>query len=198
MADENLIHLFVEDRAHEQFIAAALRRIAGEETVAISVQTILARGGRARVLEELRGYQTAVVRRGISRPAVLVVGVDANCQGEKYKRGINDSLDSELRAIAVVACPNPHIERWYLSDPVAFKDVVGIQPKVRKRKCGRDVYKQMLSQAIADAGEFSTLGGIEYASELVDALHPFDAGKKCPCLKHFWQEAKNALRRLKS
>jgi len=47
----------------------------------------------------------------------------------------------------------------------------------------------MLAEAVADAGHPATLGGIEFARELVDAMNFYRAAKADSSLKHFLDEA---------
>ena len=53
--------LFVEDRAHEEFVKNLLSRIAQVETVNLSIQIRSARGGHPVVLDEFRNYQKALL-----------------------------------------------------------------------------------------------------------------------------------------
>lgn len=192
--------LFVEDRAHEEFLKNLLSRIAQEEGISLSLQIRSARGGHPRVLNEFRSYQKALLRgvAGMVVPDLLVVAIDANCHSFATAVGeIEAAIDPALKEVAVVACPDPHVERWYLADPDSFMEVVGVRPQPGKRKCERDVYKDMLSKAISRAGHRPTLGGIEFAREIVQAMDLFRAGKSESSLRHFVEDAKALLRRLK-
>ena len=53
------IDLFVEDRAHEEFLKPLITRIGEEEQVRVQVSVRTARGGHARALSEFRIYQRA-------------------------------------------------------------------------------------------------------------------------------------------
>jgi hypothetical protein len=197
MGDPIVVDLFVEDRAHEGFIKAMIRRLADEEHKAVSVQVRSARGGHGRALEELSLYQRAVKLGGMTMPELLVVAIDTNCSRPGVARkAVEQRIEQDLKDRTVVACPDPHIERWYLADPDSFVTVVGFRPKPGKRKCDRDRYKAMLSRAVINAGHPATLGGIEFASELVQAMELFRAGKAEGTLKAFLQDARNALRRV--
>jgi hypothetical protein len=100
----------------------------------------------------------------------------------------------EFQPLVVVACPDPHIERWYMADPASFKEVVGRQPRLEKVKCERNRYKTILAQTIRDSGQITTLGGIEFARDLVAAMDLYRAGKLEPALKSFVEDLRGALR----
>lgn len=192
--------LFVEDSAHEEFVKYMLSRIAQGEGVNLSIQIRSARGGHPVVLDEFRNYQKAVLRgvAGMVVPDLLVIAIDANCNSfAKAHVEVEGAIEPKLRGAAVVACPDPHVERWYLADPDSFLGVVGVRPQPGKKKCERDVYKAMLSKAISRAGHPPTLGGIEFAREIVEAMDLYRAGKSESSLKHFVEDAKALLRRLK-
>ena len=46
-----------------------------------------------------------------------------------------------------------------------------------RQKCDRDLYKQRLSEAIYDAGIMPSLGGIEYAEDIVQQMN-FERAKR--------------------
>jgi hypothetical protein len=102
------VDLFVEDRAHEQLLPGLIQRLADEEECPCRVRVVSARGGHPRVAKELDTYQKVVETTG-QLPNLLVVGVDANCQGfRKAKRQYEGRLSDELRSVAVIAAPDPH------------------------------------------------------------------------------------------
>lgn len=180
--------VFAEDRAHEEFIQALIERLAGEEGVVVDVRIRAARGGHPQAIAELKLYQRSVVAgvAGLVPPDVLVVVIDANCQPYGAARNrILRAVDQPFRPFTAVACPDPHIERWYLADPVTFARAVGKQPTVGKRKCDRERYKRVLSEAVTSAGHPALLGGIEFAKEIVDAMDLYRAGKAEKSLRHF-------------
>lgn len=100
-----------------------------------------------------------------------------------------------FRQVTAVACPDPHVERWYMADPQSFAEVVGKVPRLRRRKCDRDCYKEMLTRLVAASGHPSTLGGIESAHDLVEAMDLYRAGKNAKSLKHFVDDLRTLLRR---
>lgn len=196
MSDEVLIDLFAEDRAHEEWLRPLLERLANQEGVVARVRVRSARGGHGRVITELKTYQRSF-ERGIGgrMPDILVAAIDANCSSHaEAHRSVQDALQEHFADRTVKAIPDPHIERWYLADLEAFHEVVGITPSFESGKCDRDYYKAVLAKAVADAGHPSTLGGIEFARELVEALDFFRASKADRSLKHFLDELRALVR----
>jgi hypothetical protein len=182
MGSSAVVDLFVEDLAHEQFLVALLHRMASEEAVSIDAHVRTARGGHPRVLNELRLYQRVMTMGAagddVTMPDVLIVAGDANCKRfAKARQEMRDAITAPVSARLVVACPDPHVERWYLADPQSFKAVVGMAPKVGKKKCKRDYYKQVLIRTVKQAGNPVTLGGIELARDLVGAMNLYRAGR---------------------
>jgi hypothetical protein len=194
------VDLFVEDRAHEEFISRMLQRLSRENNQPITTRIRAARGGHGRVLQELALYQQAVARNisGLTMPDLLVVAIDTNCtRFSAATRQIAASLEQPFRDRAVFACPDPHIERWYLADATSFRQVVGIRPTLGRKKCERDLYKSILATSITDAGHPPTLGGIEFAQELVESMDLYRAGKFESSLRHFVEDAVGRLRILR-
>ncbi len=54
--------------------------------------------------------------------------------------------------ITIYAIPDPHLERWLLLDSAAFKHVLGRGCSAPDQKCEKERYKQLLIQAILEAG----------------------------------------------
>jgi hypothetical protein len=189
--------LFVEDRAHEAFVRALLERLAREARRGITIRVRSARGGHGRVLSELGLYRKAVERRigGMTVPDLLVVAIDANCQRlGPARKAIARALAGASSQAAVIACPDPHVERWYLADPDSLVQVVGSRPRVPRGKCDRDYYKQLLARSVEGGGSVSTLGGIEYAVEIVAAMDLYRARRRERSLRLFLDEVEAALR----
>jgi hypothetical protein len=191
------IDVFVEDRAQEEFIVPLVKRISSESGKRIQVHVRCARGGHGHVLEELKLYQKRVEMKigDLKLPDLLVVGKDANCKRFlAARRSVKEALTIFFRERTVIACPDPHIERWYLADAVAFNEVVGTTPRLGRRKCARDRYKAILAQSIIQAGLVPTLGGIEFAQELVTGMDPYRAGKADASLKAFIEDFRAKLK----
>jgi len=197
MARAMIVDLFVEDQAHEQFVSAVVRRLAKDNNVPVEMHARCARGGHGRVISELGLYQRGT-EQGLgllARPDILVVAIDANCKRlPAARREILGSLQESFKPLTAIACPDPHVERWYVADPASFKTVVGVAPRCARRKCERRYYKKMLSEAVTQAGHVSTLGGIEFAAELVEAMDLDRAAQSDRSLKDFLDDIKPRLK----
>ena len=160
-----------------------------------SIFAFARRGGHGRAIAELKLYQRATLKKSdAALPDLLVIAIDANCASyTEARKQISEALLEEFRDLTVYACPDPHIERWYMADLEGFHKAVGITPPLPKQKCGRDVWKAALAKAVIDAGHPPTLGGIEFARELVEAMDFFRAGKSDQPLKHFLEETRMRL-----
>jgi hypothetical protein len=192
MSELLTIDLFAEDRAHEEFLKAMLQRIAKQEGKAVVLHVRSARGGHGRALSELTLYQRSVLKapQNFQVPDLLCVAIDANCQRfAQARKQIEAKLEAPFTDRAVIACPDPHIERWYLSDPDSFQQAIGGTPKLGRKKCERAFYKAVLAKAVRDGGHPPTLGGIEFAREIVEVMDFFRAGKAEGSLKHFLDAA---------
>lgn len=66
--------------------------------------------------------------------------------------------------------PDPHIERWFLLDSEAFKNVYGMGCAKPDYKCERDRYKRILLNAIYQATKTPPIDGTERLEELVNAM----------------------------
>jgi hypothetical protein len=189
-----IVDVLAEDAAHEGFLRPLIGRLAREVDVRVEVRVRSARGGHPRVIQELDLYQRAIAQGVAGRPDLLVVAIDSNCAPyPRARRSIEREIRTEFRGITVIACPDPHVERWYLADPPSFGQVVGKQPRGGKRKCGRDLYKRRLAEAVAAAGHPVLLGGIEFAEELVASMDLYRAGKTERSLKRFVDDLRAGL-----
>lgn len=192
MGDAPSVELFVEDVAHERFLSALIRRIGGEEGVLPTLSIRTARGGHGQVFAELKLVQQ--IRKQAEAPDILVVGIDANCLGWKSARNsILGSIQEGWARHTVIACPDPHIERWFLADPRALAEL-GARATLPRRKCERDLYKSLLIDALTRAGHPVMLGGAEFAEDLVAGMDLFAAAKSEPSLKAFVQGIRAALK----
>ncbi len=197
MSSPIVIDLFVEDRAHEEFLLAMLDRLAYEEHKGIIVRTRSARGGHGRALSELSLYQESVMKGfvGMTVPDILVIAIDANCKPFNAARNeIETKVNLKFKDRTIFACPDPHIERWYLADPDSLGKIIGVRPKTGRKKCARDYYKMILSKTLIEAGYPPTLGGIEFAREIVQAMDLYRAAKIDRSLKHFLDNAIDMFR----
>ena len=139
------IDLFAEDRAHEAFLKALIQRLADETHTPVTIHVRAARGGHGRAMDELANYRRLIEKGVVATSDMFVIAIDANCKGlnEAHKE-IEKAITGPLEQKTIIACPDPHIERWFLVDPVSFHEVVGRQPALGQQKCGRDVYKSLL------------------------------------------------------
>jgi hypothetical protein len=193
MTETLAVHLFVEDVAHDRWLQALVRRVAAEQGASVDLSVRAARGGRGAVLTEVQLAQRSASGQ---RPDLLVVGVDANCEGDRLRRKVQALLDATYCPRQLVACPDPHVERWYLADPAALKVTLGVSAELPAVKCERDLYKQVLLNALVAAGHNVTLGGAEFADEIVEAMDLFRAGKNDASLKHCIDDLRAALKEL--
>lgn len=132
---------------------------------------------------------------GGGAPDLLVVAIDANCEGwTKAREEIARRINAEAFPVHALAVPDPHIERWFLADPPALKAAAEAHVTLTRRKCDRDEYKRILVSALRGAGHPVTLGGAEFAREIVAEMDWFRAGKNEPSLKHFLEEVRGAMR----
>ena len=159
------IALFGEAYAHELVIGTLVRRIAAECNVAVRLDWRNVVGGHGKVITELDDYLRDLKRQGSPWPDLLIVATDANCKGMNERA--REIGGREGPAPMVLAIPDPHVERWLLLDGAAFKDVFGKGCDAPDQKCDRSRYKERLIEAIAETGIMPTLGGIEYAEDIM-------------------------------
>lgn len=194
---ELTVGLFAEDRGHSEFVEALIKRIGREEGKAIDVHIVSGRGGHGRALSELKVYQRSVIDSVSSVPSIIVIAIDANCTGWNEARAtIRDAIDPGLSSHIITACPDPHVERWYLADPTSFHQVIGASAPLERRKCERDRYKAQLKEAVRRGGHIPTLGGIEFARELVDAMDLYRASQNEPSLRAFVDDTRAIIRQV--
>jgi hypothetical protein len=197
MSDFLTVDLFVEDRAHEELLKHLVARVATEVGVPTRLRIRSARGGHGRAIQEYRNYQSVVTRNASSDPLpdLIVVGIDGNCMTAPGKRKeIGEATEPSFRGRLVAACPDPHVERWYLADLHSFHVVVGHRPTLGRKKCERDHYKRLLSEAVRRAGHPPTLGGIEFAEEIALSLDLYRASKNDSSFGSFVDDLRSGLR----
>jgi hypothetical protein len=189
--------LFVEDRAHEEFCKAIVYRLCREENRRVTLIVRSARGGHGRALTEFSLYQRALEKGLLHVPGMLIVAIDANCQRfAAMRQEISARIIPNLRDCTAIACPDPHVERWYMADSLSFATVVGVSPKVGRKKCARGYYKKALVDTVRQAGHIPTLGGIEFARELVEDMDLYRAAKNDHALRAFIDETRAIIRRV--
>ena len=178
--------LFAEDDAQEKFVGALVVRIAADINLPLKLRVRGSGGGFGRVKRELTGYAEEYARGGVRAPDVIVAAVDANCTGLKHRSDEVEACVGEgLRDRLVIAVADPHIERWFLLDGAAFRDVVGYGCQAPDQKCEKDRYKSLLIKAVRDAKVEPLLGGIEYAEDLAKSIDLKRAGAADPAFRRF-------------
>lgn len=195
MAESRIVQLFAEDTGHERFLTALIQRLARDQQTRVRVSIGSARGGHGRALTELRIFRRAITIDPRMGTDILVIAIDANCRGWAAKRKeVGAEIDHDRFTRVVIACPDPHIERWYMADPAALKKALDVSVSLRQRKCERDVYKRDFIEALRAAEHPITLDGAEFASEIVDSMDLFRAGKNDASLKSCIDDLRAALR----
>ena len=197
MASFIAVGIFAEDQAHKRLLLPLIQRLAREEKVTVRPHVYLATGGHSRAMDEFRLHQRLLERahNGDRVQDFLVVGIDGNCAAwTKARQCILEETRAPFSERVVAACPDPHVEHWYLVDSVAFGVVVGREPRMSRKKCARDYYKSILANTVRRAGHLSPLGGIEFAEELAEEMDFFRAGKKSPSLKAFLDDCRAKIR----
>ena len=162
------IALFVEDFAHQEVIGALVQRLADESCIDVQFNWRSAVRGHGRVVRELRDYLRDLRGQGSPLPDLIIVATDANCRGLNER--VREMDQTTTPAPMILAIPDPHIERWLLLDSAAFKTAVGRGCDAPDRKCDRDLYKRRLATAIRAAGIMPSLGGIEFAEDIVQSM----------------------------
>lgn len=181
-----------EDFAHRKVIDALISRVAADLGIPVRSDWRNARRGHGQVVKELKEYLRDLRRQG-NWPDLVVVATDANCKG----------LNARSRQLPVDDCPvpvvlaisDPHIERWLLLDGAACREALGHGCAAPDHKCERDRYKQVLIRAVLDAGIQPSLGGIEFAADIIRAMDLERAARSDVALKRFLDDLRTALER---
>lgn len=135
MPDNLVVSAFFEDRGHESFIRPLINRLAAEKNRKPDVASISARGGHGKVMNELKLYTSAIQSGAMPLPDIIVIAIDANCKSyARTRQEAAGSLPPGLKDRAVIACPDPHIERWFFADQSAFHRVIGPPPTSQSEK----------------------------------------------------------------
>src|SRR5271157_2634089 len=172
------IVLFVEDFGHEEFITAWINRFSREMSVPVEMRRYSVRGGHGRAISELGQFVSDVRKARESLPDLLIVAIDANCQGYTPRSREIEKALGRLSFRVVLAVPDPHLERWLLLDAAAFKKVLGKGCEAPDFKCDRHRYKKLLAEAVLQAGVTPLIGGLEHARDIVDSMELARATRK--------------------
>ena len=185
------IALFVEDEAHRKVIGALVTRLAAEQGAAVRLDWYTATGGHGRVVQRLARYLRDFRLEDGLRHDLIIVAVDANCQGAGKRK---EFQHFDPPAPMLLAIPDPHIERWLLLDGAAFRKVLGKGCGAPDRKCQRDLYKDRLAQAMLASGNSPDFAGIDFAEALVGAMNLDRAARADASLNRFVDELRAVLR----
>ena len=190
------VDAFCEDIGFEEFLRALAERLGAEAKIPVRVSIRSARGGQSRVMSELELYARTLEQGRRALPEIIVVGIDSNCHGWAARsKEIQDKLTTLPAQRVAVACPEPHVEKWYLADPDSFQRVVGERPRaLGQAKCGKQEYKDALRSTLTAAGHVLTQNGYEFASELVSAMKLYRASQNDRSLKAFIADFRRCLR----
>lgn len=202
MSDPIRISVFAEDASHAAFLIPMVHRIAESLEVSVATHLLSAEGGRPKALSQFRAWQTTatLVPTAVAPFDLVVVALDGNCSTfAKTKQSVEEIVSPAFLPRFVAACPDPHIERWFLADPQSFGEVVGKAPSVGRQKCQRAHYKKVLADTIRGAGHPPTLlHGRDFAPEIVAAMSLYRAGKQCRSLGAFIEDLRQKFRRIAS
>ena len=185
------ITLFGEDDAHRLVVGALVQRLADEAGIAIHQDWRNAVGGYGRVVSEFDSYLHDLNRQGI-HPDLIVVATDSNCAGLNQR---TRELERPGWSFPVVtAIPDPHIERWLLLDGAAFHAAVGRGCNAPDHKCDRARYKSLLIDAVYAAGITPSIGGIEFAEDIILHMDIDRAMQYDRSLRRFVQQMRRIFR----
>lgn len=195
-------HLFVvliaEDHAHETFLRPMLRRLAAEREAVVRIRVVSARGGQGVALQEYRMYQEtrSVLFPDDPAPDLVVVALDGNCSTfATTRKTIVDATDTTLSDRLVTACPDPHIERWFLADPPTLKHIVGRAPVLGTEKCERNHYKRLLADTLRESPYPEVrYDDLEFAPRVVAEMDLHRAGRNDHSLRAFVRRAREVIR----
>ena len=185
------ISLFVEDDAHQKIIGTLVQRLADESNTPVSLEWRNAVDGYGAVVREFDDYLRDLARQG-GYPDLIVVATDANCKGLNERS--RELERPGVLAPIIRAIPDPHIERWLLLDGAAFRDAVGHGCDAPDQKCERERYKRLLINAIQNAGVMPSLGGIEFAEDIVRRINLERAMQADHSLRRFVTEISQIFR----
>jgi hypothetical protein len=167
------IAIFCEDSFHEVYSSALVKRFASEVQLTVNVRVYSATGGLSKMHYEFGMFMADIQRNTVRMPDLLIVILDANCIGYVERKKLIDAVVAkypQLAHLVIVGIPDPHIERWMLVDPDAFRQVFDCGCTLPAVKCEKDLYKKLLRKEISNSGIVPALGGQEYAEDIVERL----------------------------
>lgn len=185
---------FVEDAAHETFMRALVARAVSHFGCdsAAWLHDVRISGGKGRALRDMRLFLRDIVSGELASPDLLILTVDADCEANTTRQRVDDLVQQAgYNGPLLLAVPDPHIERWYMSDPEALRTVSGSTnlPALPAIRCRKDLFKKALRQIFVSAGINPPLGGTEYGDEIVERMDIFHARSNDGSLDRFFHDA---------
>jgi len=187
------ITLFCEDSFHEKFVGKLLNRFGADYGVDIAPKFLSSQGGLPRMQYEFKQFLRDLSRQREPLPDSIIVVVDANCLGHNERKAeMNNVVNPypQFHQIVSYAIPDPHIERWMLVDPIAFRTVFGRGCTLPALKCAKDEYKRLLRSEIRQTGIEAPLGGEEFAEDIVTEMNLAQVEAREPSLGLFLKNLK--------
>ena len=136
-----------------------------------------------------------------TRYDLVIVVHDTDCAGvdtieSRYKQLVQEA---GYTGAYVVGAPEPHIECWYLADPLALQRVLHghAQAPVPDSRCGRNRFKRVLAQTVRQAGIEPAEGGIEYGALVIEEMDIYRACSNVPSLARFVAHLRRAFRHIR-
>ncbi|MBI2906919.1 MAG: hypothetical protein HYX92_04620 [Chloroflexi bacterium] len=202
MAGKVHIIYFLEDIAHEKFIRGLVARIATQLGLSEDslIEDVRNAAGGSRTLRELRRFLADVGAAGSCSNQILLVAKDGN--GAQYTRVSKDIAvilkSAGYQGPAVLAVPNPYIERWYVIDTKAFQLATGapVTSRLPRGHHPRGYYKMILRDALLAVGIRPVLGGAEYGEEVAKQVNLYQAGKADASFRRFVDDLTREIRGL--
>ena len=187
------VGLYLEDLAQEKLVTTLVRRISESVGVEVRVDVMCSTGGIPRMRRELRRYLDQCANFGIAPFALLIIVEDTDCRGQSLvRRELNEVVErTGYIGKTIIASPAPHIECWYLADPVALQRITQ-SPQlsaIPSADCEKDLYKRQLAEQFSG----SLMDGIEYAEDIASEMDVFQASRNVSSLGGFLQELRSAL-----
>lgn len=189
--------VFGEDYAHEVVLRTLLDRMAAQHQIVIDVQVRSATRGHGHMIDELKAFIKELQRGRAALPDLFLVARDANCLGYTDRVKEVTEVVAGFQGLLATAIPDPHIERWLLIDPSAFREVLGQGCQPPDQKCDRDRYKQVLNDAVRAAGVEPLLGGLEFAEDIVRVMDLSRAERVDSSFAHLLRDLRNACQQWK-
>lgn len=192
------ISVFCEDRGHELFVRALVRRLAAELEISTEVEFRSSSGGHGPAVTELRAFQHAMkTGRVVGAPDLLIVLIDGNDHGWQARRQtLVKEIDRSVFPTAVVGCPDPYVERWCLIDLHALKEIGAVPPpsKGTYKVGGRAVYKKQLREALTNGDIVTLTDEMEVAPDIVEKMNLRQGAIQDPSLAAFVGDLRRVLK----